>query len=181
MTARTDAPPWPVPVRLPDVGRMDQPLQLSPDEAARRRIAETLDLVDLPRLTAEVKIRPWLDGAEIEGRWSAEVVYRCGLSAEPFDARLDGRFLVRAVPPESPHAAASAGEIELDLEAEDPPDVLEGDVLDLGAYVVEHLALELDPFPRKPGAVFEPPPAPEPESPFAVLRRLRPEGEGGQG
>jgi hypothetical protein len=42
--------------------------------------------------------------------------------------------------------------------------------------LVEHLALDLDPFPRKPGAVFEPPPPEGPESPFAVLRVLKPGG-----
>jgi len=50
--------------------------------------------------------------------------------------------------------------------------VLEGDVVDLAAYVVEHLALEIDPFPRKPGAVFTPPEPEEPPSPFAVLKGL---------
>jgi uncharacterized metal-binding protein YceD (DUF177 family) len=62
------------------------------------------------------------------------------------------------------------------MDADDPPDVLEGDALDLGAYVVEHLTLEIDPFPRKPGAAFVPP-EPEPEaSPFAVLKGLKDRG-----
>jgi len=51
--------------------------------------------------------------------------------------------------------------------------VLENDSIDLAAYVVEHLSLELDPFPRKPGAVFEPPAEEGSASPFAVLRKLK--------
>ena len=51
--------------------------------------------------------------------------------------------------------------------------MLEGDDLDLGAYLVEHLALEIDPFPRKPGVEWEPPPAETPASPFAVLQQLK--------
>ena len=51
------------------------------------------------------------------------------------------------------------------------------DVIDLGDYVVEHLALEIDPFPRRPGAVFEAPePLPE-TSPFAALKALKPRGD----
>jgi hypothetical protein len=45
--------------------------------------------------------------------------------------------------------------------------------VDLAAYVVEHLALEIDPFPRSPGAEFEPPAALPESSPFDVLRALK--------
>ena len=45
--------------------------------------------------------------------------------------------------------------------------------------MIEHLALELDPFPRKPGAVFVQPPEPTELSPFAALKSLKPkDGEG---
>ena len=83
------------------------------------------------------------------------------------------------MPPSSPLAGSpepdGEGDVELDLEADDPPDVLDAETLDLARYLVEHLALALDPFPRKPGAVFEPPVGAEPESPFAVLKALKPE------
>jgi hypothetical protein len=39
--------------------------------------------------------------------------------------------------------------------------------------VVEHLALEIDPFPRKPGAEFDYQPPAQEESPFAVLKNLK--------
>ena len=52
--------------------------------------------------------------------------------------------------------------------------MLEGDAIDVAAYVVEHLALEIDPFPRKPGAAFDYSPPDKEESPFAVLKNLKP-------
>jgi len=77
------------------------------------------------------------------------------------------------LPPGSPNAPrADSQEITVDLDAEDPPDEADGDVVDLGAYVVETLALALDPFPRKPGAVFEAPEEKPSISPFAALARL---------
>jgi uncharacterized metal-binding protein YceD (DUF177 family) len=77
------------------------------------------------------------------------------------------------VPQGSAHAPDPEAELVIDLEADDPPDVVEGDEIDLARYVVEHLALDIDPFPRKPGVEFEPP-APTAEiSPFAALRRLK--------
>jgi hypothetical protein len=102
----------------------------------------------------------------------------CGVSLEPFEQTLSGDVDVRLVPAGSPHAPAeSVGEVVLEPEAADPPDLLEGESIDLVEYLVEHLALEIDPFPRKPGAEFEFTPPQVEESPFAVLKKLKdPEG-----
>jgi len=48
-----------------------------------------------------------------------------------------------------------------------------GGVVDLGALATEFLILGLDPYPRKPGAVFEPPQdANRDQGPLAALGRL---------
>ena len=53
------------------------------------------------------------------------------------------------------------------------PEPLIGGVVDLGALATEFLILGLDPYPRKPGAVFEPPQDREPQGgPFAALAKL---------
>ncbi|HEY2660435.1 MAG TPA: DUF177 domain-containing protein [Caulobacteraceae bacterium] len=148
--------------------------ELAADGAARGRIARSLDLMSLESLTAELRLSGWFDGLKIEGRWRADATQTCGVSLEDFPVVLEGTFDVRVVPASSPHAAViEEPEIEVDLEADDPPDVLESDVIDLGGYVVEHLALEIDPFPRKPGATFEPPEPTVEISPFAILRNLK--------
>jgi hypothetical protein len=169
--------PWPVIVRLAEVARFTDAAPLSrhleADEAARRAIAEALDLVRLDRLEADLDLSSWLDGVRIDGRWRADIVQTCGVSLDEFATSLSGEFTVRAVPVGSPHAPPPEAEVEIDLDAEDPPDVLESDTIDLGGYVVEHLALEIDPFPRKPGAVFEPPGAEPEASPFAALLKLK--------
>jgi uncharacterized metal-binding protein YceD (DUF177 family) len=167
---------WSVIMRLSDVGRGPEVRRLEPDDAQRDQIATTLGLQALPAFSGEARVEPWHDGAEIHGRWTATVTYACGLTLEPFDAEIEGDFTVRAVPPSSPLATEEEqeeGELDLDPEADDPPDVLAAETLDLAAYLVEDLSLSLDPFPRKPGAVFAAPPPEEPESPFAVLKRLK--------
>lgn len=173
--SRPPEPPWSIPVRLSELGR--EPVRrLAPDETVRARIARALGLAALPAFAAEVRLSPWHDGVEVEGRWTATVGYICGVTLDPFEQDLAGAFDVHAVPSGSALAVgpdAGESEVELDLEAEDPPDVLEGETVDLGALLVEHLALEIDPFPRKPDAVFEPPPVEGPESPFAVLKALK--------
>ena len=169
-----DAPPWSVPLRLSDVQRGSRTLTLVADGAVRARIAELLDLPELSRLEGEVTVAPWLDGADVRARWSADLQQTCSVTAEPFGESLSGELHLRAVPADSRAAPSPTAEISVDPEAEDPPDVLEGDALDLGGYLVEALALALDPFPRAPGAEFEPPEEPPEPSPFAALAALKP-------
>jgi uncharacterized metal-binding protein YceD (DUF177 family) len=165
---------WTFPVRLRDVGQEPTTYDLAPDVDQRAAIAREVGLQSLQALTGRLTVRSWMDGVEITGRFKATVGQVCSVSSDPFEQPLDGEIEIRAVPASSSLApSADGGEIEFDPEAPDPPDVLEGDTVDLAGYVVEHLALEIDPFPRKPGAEFEYTPDPEPESPFAVLQKLK--------
>jgi hypothetical protein len=174
---------WPFEVRLGAVQRSPTNMRLVPDEAVRKALARQLGLVSLDRLEADIALASWMDGAELSGWIKATVVQTCSITAEPLESEIDAGFSVRLVPEGSANIPQLEGvEIEIDAEADDAPDVLESEVIDVSQYVVEHLSLELDPFPRKPGAVFEPPVDPTPLSPFAALAALRDrkpsEGEG---
>lgn len=165
---------WTKTVKLGEIGRDGLVLDLAPDEAERQTIARQLALKSLSAFTARVTLKPWLDGIEMKGRFRGVVEQICGVSLDPFEAPVQGEIEVRVVPAGSPLAApVDGGEVDLDLDAPDPPDVLETDTLDVAAYVVEHLALEIDPFPRKPGAAFDFVPPAEDESPFAILKKLQ--------
>ena len=126
-----------------------------------------------PGMSADVTVKPWMDGIEVTGRFRAVVEQICGVSLEPFEQPVEGEIEIRAVPAGSPHAAApEGGDLELDPDAPDAPDILSGETVDVAGYVVEHLALELDPFPRKPGVEFDYKPTEEETSPFAALKKL---------
>jgi len=153
--------------------------RLAPDAEARAAIARRLSLTDLPVLSADIELRPWMDGCQVQGRFSATVTQVCGVSLEPFDQAIAGEIELRLVPAGSPNLPedAGAGEVEVSLDSPDPPEVLEGDAVDLEALLEEHLALEIDPFPRRPDAVFEWSPEDREESPFAALKALKPRAE----
>jgi uncharacterized metal-binding protein YceD (DUF177 family) len=160
------------------LGELPVSVRLEADEKIRKSIARELDLAELVELSGDLQATPWMDGAEISGHWRAKVILTCGITLDPFEETYDQPMLIKVVPPTSPLAAPPEDqELELDPEAEDPPDVLEGDSIDLAAYLVEQLALAVPAFPRKPGAVFAPPPPEEPPSPFAVLLQLKPKDE----
>lgn len=172
--------PWPCVVKLGRVDRGDIDLHFELDSAARAQIAKTLGLVSIESLEADVFLRSWMDGAEISGLIRARVVQTCSVSADEFEEPIESRFSVHVIPADSSSAPQDeGGELGLDPEGDDPPDILESDAIDVSGYVIEHLALELDPFPRKPGAVFVAPPEPVELSPFAALKRLKPDNEPG--
>lgn len=172
--------PWPCEIPLAQVDRGAVKLRLEPSAEQRKAIAKQLGLVSLEALSAEVFLTSWLDGAEVSGVLRARVVQTCGATAEDFETPIDARFDLRVLPANSENAPQEEfGDLGIDPDGDDPPDVLEGEKIDVSGYVVEHLALELDPFPRKPGAVFVQPTEPVELSPFAALKGLNLKDEDG--
>lgn len=170
-------PPWRVLVAIEDIAEAGQSFALAADADARDAIARATGLRDLPRLQANFELAPQGSGGlRVVGRVSATVGQNCVVTLEPLtneveedvdllfmpqSARLDGA------------GEASAGDSLADVNSDhlEPP---LGGVIDLGALATEFLILGLDPYPRKPGAVFEPPHQEQPdESPFAALAGLK--------
>lgn len=106
------------------------------------------------------------DGTTVaaEGELRARVLQVCVVSLDEFDSLVEDRFVVRFVP-----AGRQTEVIDPEAEDEIPYD---GTAIDLGEAAAEQLALALDPYPRKPGAVLEAEPLQRP-SPFAGLEGLR--------
>ncbi len=108
-------------------------------------------------------------------RLFARVRQICVVSLEEFEAEIREETALRFVPAARVKEGA---EVELDPETLDGPDEIfyGGEFLDLGAVLAEQLALALDPYPKKPGAVLavEDDGAKAGEKhPFAALGKLR--------
>ncbi|MGE5515842.1 MAG: YceD family protein [Bacteroidota bacterium] len=164
-------------VRVDHIPAAGLSLDLSAKPAELAALADRFGLQSISRLDAQVVLKPLAGGAVIrlDGRFSAEVVQTCVVTLEPVPARLDEEFSLTfgVAEPEVP-----GEEIELSLDEEDPPDPIIDGHIDAGEAVAEHVALALDPFPRKPGIAFEGGPVEPVEeekrpSPFAVLAQLR--------
>lgn len=172
---------WTQTIRLVELSKGPVKVRLEPDAATRDLIAKEVGLESLSSLSADLTVRPWLDGAEITGSFKAVVEQICGVTLDPFEQPLAGEIDVRVVPAGSPNAPPESepgvGDLELDPDEPDPPDVLADEMIDLAGYLIEYLALEVDPFPRKPGATFDYQPDTTELSPFSVLRKLKDEGE----
>jgi hypothetical protein len=169
----TDTLAWGQSLTWPELQGRERSLEMGAPDEARRDIARSLNLENLTRLSATLTLRPWLDGVAVEGRLSGVAGRICGLSLEPFDETVNEHVHLRIVPQGSPNAPRDDGaEVVIDFEADDPPEEAEGASIDLSAFLVDVFALALNPFPRKPGAVFVAPDEPVAISPFAALKGL---------
>lgn len=147
-------------------------IEATPEE--RAAIAEELDLLSLDSLTAEVKVRPWRqEGVRVLGTVRGALTQACVVTLEPVATTVDEDFDVRLHPDAAPTTA-----VEVDVDEADPPELLEGDTVDVGAIVLEHFVLGIEPYPRAPGAEFDAEEEGDGEdekepSPFAVLAALK--------
>jgi uncharacterized metal-binding protein YceD (DUF177 family) len=141
--------------------------------AERAALAKRLGLVELGQLSATVTLERTLGGLiHVAGRFAADVVQTCVVSLVDFPSHIEDSFGL-----DFGNAPAEFGD-EIDLDPDyDPPEPIEGGVIDLGELVAQYLALSLDPYPRAPGAALEPAWSGEDAaelSPFAVLKNLKP-------
>lgn len=148
-------------------------VEARPDE--RTALAERFAILAVNHLRAEGVIRSQAGGkrVKLEGHLAAEVVQTCVITLEPVTAAIE-------VPLErlygfedvAEEVGSGIGEVFLDLTDDLPAEPLTGDVVDIGAAAAEQLGLELDPYPRKPGARFEGLTRDQPEEPVEAFARL---------
>ena len=127
-------------------------IDIGADADERAALAKRFGLLALDSLTAKVGLTS-VDGGlvRVHGTLAAKVTQACVVTLEPVMTRVEGSFerLYGAGAPEE------AGGPITDADAEESPEPFTHGAVDVGEAVAEQLALELDPFPRAPGAAFD--------------------------
>jgi uncharacterized metal-binding protein YceD (DUF177 family) len=145
---------------------------LEPSAEERGKVARLLELPAVSALGAILTATPARGGfIKVAGNLTATITQVCVVSLDEFDTDISEPVLIHFAPAEK--AAALLAAAEADPEAAEPPDPIIDGKIDLGAVLVEFLALSLDPYPRKPGASFDFKGDPDEPSPFAVLAKLK--------
>lgn len=174
-------PIWSAKVSIDEIAEGGSHFDLVADEHVRVELARAAGLRELRRLQASFDVtRQSADTVHISGEVIATVGQNCVVTLEPLESELEERidlmFSVRAENAASPHGKATVV-----LEQAEEPEILSGREIDLGAIATEFLLLGIEPYPRKEGAVFEPPAVAEDPAahPFAALAALK-KGEPGE-
>jgi hypothetical protein len=172
------ADPWNVPIaveQIPDTG-LHRDIEAS--SATREAMAELAGLRQILSANASFDVTPKSGGRfHVVGRIRARVGQTCVVTLDPIENEIDEPVdLIFAPPEQIPEMAALVDEAaESDVEIPDPPEPIVDGVIDLGRLATDALFLGVDPYPRKPDAVFEVPEVPpDPEDhPFAALKALQ--------
>ncbi len=173
-TQPTDERPWRMPLLLREVPESGRHVELTADQSVRNAIARTAGLRDLPRLAATFEVsRRGDDGLRVVGQLSATVGQVCVVTLEPIENAIEEAIDLSFVP--APAGVADvAAEAQVRIGSRDGPEPLVNGAVDLGALATEFLMLAIDPYPRKPGAVFEGPKVPDERGQaFAALAALK--------
>lgn len=179
MNSMTDkADPWSVPVtvaQIPDTG-LHRDIEAGP--ATRDAMAAAAGLREILSASASLDVTPKGEGrVHVSGRVRARIGQTCVVTLDPIENDIDEPIdLIFAPPEQIPELADLVNEAaERDSEIPDPPEPIVNGVIDLGRLATDALFLGVDPYPRKPDAVFEPPVvAADPEDhPFAALKALQ--------
>jgi hypothetical protein len=182
-TGMTDkADPWSVPVtvaQIPDTG-LHRDIEAEP--AVRDAMAEVAGLRGILSASASLDVTPKGGGRfHVAGRVRARIGQTCVVTLDPIENDIDEAVdLIFAPPDQIPELADLVDEVaDADTEIPDPPEPIVNGVIDLGRLATDALFLAIDPYARKPDAVFEPPVVPDdPEDhPFAALKALQVDGK----
>lgn len=134
-------------VRLDQIGADARPQSIVADEAERLALSRRFRLRGIGRLEADYTLVPVDSGWQATGAIRAEAVQACVASGEDVPERIDAPFTIRFVEEDSAHEE----EVEL---SEDDCDIMivEDGRIDMGEAVAQTLALNLNPYPRRPDA-----------------------------
>jgi hypothetical protein len=174
MTDKRD--PWRAPVivaQIPDTGLHRE---IEADKSAREALADIAGLREILSARASLDVTLIGNGrVHIMGRVRARVGQTCVVSLDPIENEIDESIDLIFAPPEQIPELADLVDDDLDRDT-DPPEPIENGVIDLGRLATDALFLGIDPHPRRPGAVFDPPVvAADPQDhPFAALKALQP-------
>ena len=173
--------PWRSPVlvaQIPDTGLHRE---IEADAAARKVMAELAEVREIVSAHASFDVTSRRDGrVHVAGQLRAVVGQICVVTLDPIESTIDETIDLEFAPPEQiPQLSDLVDEAEdSDEEIPDPPEPIVNGMIDLGRVATDALFLAIDPYPRKPGAVFDPKvEAADPQDhPFAALKGFKTSG-----
>jgi hypothetical protein len=176
MTDKAD--PWSVPVTVAQIPEAGLHRDIEAGAAAREAMAEVAGLREILSARAALDVTPKSGGrVHVAGHVRARIGQTCVVTLDPIENDIDEPIdLIFAPPEQIPQLADLVDEAaESGAEIPDPPEPIVNGVIDLGRLATDALFLAIDPYPRRPDAVFEPPVvAADPEDhPFAALKALQ--------
>lgn len=177
--------PWRVPIivaQIPDTG-LHREIEAS--AAERKVMAEVAGVREVLSANASFDVVPKSGGRlHVTGHVHARVGQTCVVTLDPIENEIEEEVDLTFAPEAEARRLSDLIEEGQDdkepPEVIDPPEAITNGIIDLGRLATDALFLAIDPYPRKPGAVFEAEVvALDPEDhPFAALKALQDKKKG---
>ncbi len=145
------------PIEVSNIPSGGRRYKLSASEKECAAIAKRLELKKLIYLTFDVALNHSKEKKlHVEGAIEAEIVQSCVISLTPVSSRLFEKISISFVnePPGSTSKKQLDAEHLINMDEDDPPELVIDGRIDLGEMAVVQLILALDPYPRAEGANF---------------------------
>ncbi len=121
-------------------------------------LARAHGLLSVESYRAELLVSAWKrHGVKVAGKVEADITQACVVTLDPVHAHIKEQVEGLFLPQGSKlgrQGFDEGGEILIDAEGPDAPELFSGDTIDVGALSEEFFGLAIDPYPRKPGAAL---------------------------
>ena len=157
-------------------------VRISADAADLKRLGKQWGVLEVQSFEAELQLGRWKrDGVRVKGHLKSSIVQECVVTLDPVTQQIEEDFETVFLPENSRLAKRTLecnGEMFVDPDGPDLPEVFSGDSIDVGAVAAEFAALLIDEYPRKEGLdytdrVESDSTSDKKPSPFAVLQALK--------
>lgn len=159
MTRPGDASPVTFPVNVARLPKSGMQVTIEADAGQLEALAAAHELQAVERFVAKLEVSTWKKGGvRVSGRVQANVVQECVVTLEPVTGAIDEEVSATFLPEGSRlvvPAWSAEGEILLDPEGDDSPELFSGDTVDVGQLAEEFFAMGIDPYPRKQGVALD--------------------------
>ncbi|SFH69573.1 YceD family protein [Bradyrhizobium sp. cf659] len=177
--------PWRVPVIVAQIPDSGLHREIEASAAERKVMAEVAGVREVLSANASFDVVPRSGGrVQVTGHVRARVGQTCVVTLDPIESEIEEEVDLTFAPEAEARRLSDLIEEGQDDEAPpqviDPPEAIINGIIDLGRLATDALFLAIDPYPRKPGAVFETEVvALDPEDhPFAALKALQDKKKG---
>jgi len=161
--------------KLPVAGRH---LKIQLDNEQLQKLAAVVKVSSIENFSARLHVFNQKPGIGVSGNMLATVIQPCVITLAPvsqtIDLELQRSFVQKIKTTEE--VSSTRPETYIDIESDDLPDEYEGFELDLTPFLLEVLALDINLYPRAPGAAMNAGQAgddPAELSPFSALNDLK--------
>lgn len=176
----TGPDPWRAPVTVAHIPDTGLHRELEASAAERQAMTDLAGVREILSAQASFDVVPKSGGrVQVTGHVRARVGQTCVVTLDPMESEIDEEVDLIFAPEGEVRRLADLIEEGQDdeepPEVADPPEAIVNGIIDLGRIATDALFLAIDPYPRKPGVVFEAEVTgldPE-DHPFAALKALQ--------